>query len=238
VTTSNTALASSAPTSTALTATSTSTKKATNPARSSNVRPAKRSFGAEKSDDDYWVTRGKRWTKAEIQVLKLGRLLKVAELQERLPGRSRAAILGKRRDLGINRHVPWTQGEDEELRIAAKRTGATGISRILPHRTAWAVIERSKALGVPLFNKHKQPLAIVGESLADAIRQRAREDGFSMRGLDCELCTGGYFTNVASQRAKRGSGPYMPAIRKAIEFFEAELITGPDGTITIDWKDE
>jgi hypothetical protein len=30
----------------------------------------------------------------------------------------------------------------------------------------------------------------------------------------------------------------MPAIRKAVEFFEAELVTGPDGTITIDWKDE
>lgn len=97
---------------------------------------------------------------------------------------------------------------------------------------------RAQALGIKLFNYHDKPLNIIGEPLADAIRKRAREDGLSMRGLDCELCTGGYFTNVAAHRARRGSGPYMPAILKAIEFFDAELVTGPNGTITIDWKDE
>jgi len=133
---------------------------------------------------------------------------------------------------------PWTRGEDEEIRQAGKRTGPTGIHRVLPHRTPWEIRKRADALSIALFNYHDKPLAILGEPLADAIRQRAKEDGLSMRGLDCELNAGGYFTNVASQRAKRGAGPYMPAIRKAIEFFEAELITGPDGTITIDWKDE
>jgi hypothetical protein len=59
-----------------------------------------------------------------------------------------------------------------------------------------------------------------------------------MRRLDAELQTSGYFTNVAALRARRGAGPYMPSIRKAIEFFDAALVTGPDGTITIDWKDE
>jgi hypothetical protein len=30
----------------------------------------------------------------------------------------------------------------------------------------------------------------------------------------------------------------MTAIRKAVEFFGAELVTAPDGAITIDWKDD
>jgi hypothetical protein len=181
---------------------------------------------------------GRAWIKAEIQILNLGRLLKTADLQERLPGRSQHAIRSKRRELGIDRHVGWTAGEDEELRLSANRKGAFRIHRILPHRTPWQITKRAKQLGITLFNSHDKPLAILGEPLADAIRARAGEDGFSMRGLDCELNTGGYFTNVASLRAKRGSGPYMPAIRKAVDFFEGELITGPDGTITIDWKDE
>jgi hypothetical protein len=109
---------------------------------------------------------------------------------------------------------------------------------LLPHRTITEIQRRAKQLRVELFNRYEQPLFTIGEPLADAIRLRAREDGISMRGLDRELGTSGYFTNVASLRAKRGSGPYMPAIHKAIEFFEAELLTGPDGTITINWKDE
>jgi hypothetical protein len=181
---------------------------------------------------------GRAWTQYELQVLKLGRLRKSVELLDLLPGRSIHAIWSKRRQLGINRIVPWTAGEDEELKLSASTRGAIGIHRILPHRTPHQIAKRAEKLGITLFNCHDQPLDILGEPLADAIRQRAKEDGFSMRGLDCELNTGGYFTNVASLRAKRGSGPYMPAIRKAIEFFEAELITGPDGTISIDWKDE
>jgi hypothetical protein len=134
--------------------------------------------------------------------------------------------------------LPWTPGEDEELRRAAPTKGATAIHHILPHRGVHEINLRARSLGLKLFNYHDKPLAIIGEPLADAIRQRAREDGFSMRGLDCELNTGGYFTNVAALRVRRGSGPYMPAIRKALEFFEAELVTAPDGAITIDWKDE
>jgi hypothetical protein len=116
--------------------------------------------------------------------------------------------------------------------------GVNRIHHILPHRTCHEIKQHAKALGIELFRYHEKPLAIIGEPLADAIRTRAREDGFSIRGLDCELGTSAYFTNVAAHRARRGTGPYMPAIRKAVEFFEAELVTGPDGTITIDWKDE
>ncbi|MGC0389374.1 hypothetical protein [Bradyrhizobium sp. USDA 241] len=177
----------------------------------------------------------------ELDILRRNRHLRTAQLQELLPPhRSRASIQAKRdKTPGLGyRCLPWRKGEDEELRRAAPTKGATAIHHVLPHRTVWEINLRAKALGIKLFNYHEKPLAIVGEPLADAIRQRAREDGLSMRGLDCELGTSGYFTNVAAQRARRGSAPYMPAIRKAIAFFEAELVTGPDGTITIDWKDE
>ena len=170
--------------------------------------------------------------------MRKNRHLRTHQLQELLPGRSRQSIAKKRNSVpGLSfERLAWTRGEDEELRRLAAR-GRSAVRRVLPHRTFWEIEQRAKALGVTLVNPHDKPLAILGEPLADAIRKRAKEDGLSMRGLDCELGTSGYFTNVAALRAKRGSGPYMPAIRKAIEFFEAELVTGPDGVITIDWKD-
>jgi hypothetical protein len=237
--TSNPALASSAPTSIAHTATSTSTKKGTAPVKRSNARTAGRTSGAARFDESYFATRGRAYTRAEMDIIKRSRHLKTRELQALLPGRTRYSIAAKRNKSGFSfRRPPFTRGEDEEIRRSAPTKGATGIHHILPHRTPWEISQRAKALGISLFNFHERPLAVVGEPLADAIRQRAREDGLSMRGLDCELGTAGYFTNVASHRAKRGSGPYMPAIRKAIAFFEAELVTGPGGTSTIDWKDK
>ena len=186
-----------------------------------------------------YATRGKPWTAAEIDILRRGIYKTCEELLPLLPGRTKAAVQGRRNKLGYqHRIVPWTRGEDEEIRVAGKRTGPSGLHRLLPHRTITQIQHRAKELRVELFNRWEQPLANVGEPLADAIRKRANEDGISMRGLDRELGTSAYFTNCAALRAKRGSPPYMPAIRKAIEFFEAELVTGPDGTVTIDWKDE
>jgi hypothetical protein len=204
----------------------------------SSVRTARRNSGAGKSDN-YWATRGKPWSDHEVEILRRHRHRPTVDLVDLLPGRTFAAISGKRYNMHLQfRLMPWARGEDEEIRVVGKTNGITAIRRRLPHRTRIEIERRAKHLGVTVFNRCAQPPIIVGEPLADAIRQRAREDGISMRGLDRELGTGGYFTNVASQRAKSGSGPYMPAISKAIEFFEAELVTGPDGTITINWKDE
>lgn len=234
----NTSAAISAPTSTALIANTTSVRKETNPPRSSSARPASGSSTAERSGSDFWVRCGKAYTNAELTIIKRNRHLRTHELQKLLPGRSRQSIAKKRGTTGFTyRRPPFTQGEDEEIRRAAPTKGATAITHILPHRTPWEINKRAQELGIKLFNYHDKPLTIIGEPLADAIRQRAREDGLSMRGLDAELNTGGYFTNCAALRVRRGSGPYMPNIRKAIEFFDAELVTGPDGTITIDWKD-
>lgn len=214
-------------------------RKETDRERSSSVLPAKRNSGAGKFDSTFFVRSGKAYTNAEIGIMRKNRHLLTHQLQELLPERSRQSIAKKRNAVpGLSFvRLPWRRGEDEELRRSASTKGATAIRHILPHRTIWEINQRANALGLKLFNYHQKPLAIIGEPLADAIRKRAREDGLSMRGLDCELGTSGYFTNVAALRAKRGSGPYMPAIRKAVEFFEAELVTGPDGTITIDWKD-
>jgi hypothetical protein len=179
------------------------------------------------------------WSDVEEDILKRNKHTKTCDLVAFLPGRTKVAISAKRSNMGLSvTPLPFTRGEDEEIRIAGKRTGASGLQRLLPHRTVTEIQRRAKQLRVELFNRYEQPLFTIREPLADAIRLRAREDGISMRGLDRELGTSQYFTNVAALRAKRGSGPYMPAIHKAVEFFEAELLTGPDGTITIDWKDQ
>lgn len=172
--------------------------------------------------------------------MRRNRHLKTSDLLLLLPPyRSRTSVQTKRDKtpgLGFQR-LSWKHGEDEELRRLAPTRGRSAVRRALPHRTFFEINQRAAELGVTITNPWDKPLAIIGEPLADAIRKRAREDGLSMRGLDCELGTSGYFTNVAALRARRGTGPYMPAIRKAVEFFEAELVTGPDGAITIDWKD-
>jgi hypothetical protein len=239
---SNAALDGYAPTSSVLNATLSSMKKETARATSSAARTAERNSSAERSTDDPnpWVTSGKQYTTAEIDIMRRNRHLKTSDLLQLLPPyRSRQSVQAKRDKtpgLGFQR-LPWRHGEDEELRRLAPTRGPSAVRRVLPHRTRFEIQQRAQALGIELFNPWDKPLAIIGEPLADAIRKRAREDGLSMRGLDCELGTSAYFTNVAALRARRGSGPYMPAIRKAVEFFEAELATGPDGTITIDWKD-
>ncbi|WFU52230.1 hypothetical protein QA639_21215 [Bradyrhizobium pachyrhizi] len=197
-----------------------------------------RSSGAERSDS-FFVRCGKQYTNAEAEIIRRNRHLKLHELQLLLPGRSRHSISGKRSSTGFTyRRPPFTHGEDEEIRRYAPTRGATGITHVLPHRTKWDITKRARELGVTLFNSHELPLKILGEPLADAIRKRAREDGFSVRALDAELGTGLYFTSCAALRVQRGSKPNMTAIRKAIEFFDAALIPGPDGTYTIDWKDE
>ncbi|MEY9178410.1 hypothetical protein AB7M47_005523 [Bradyrhizobium elkanii] len=232
-------LGTSEPTSIVPFATTTSTKKATNPARSSNALRASKSSGAERSGDGFFVRCGKQYTNAEIDIIRRNRHLRLHDLHALLPGRSRQSVSGKRSSTGFTyRRPPFTRGEDEEIRRAAATKGATGISHILPHRTKWDITKRAQELGVTLFNSHELPLKILGEPLADAIRKRAREDGISVRALDAELGTGLYFTSCAALRAQRGSKPNMTAIRKAIEFFDAALIPGPEGTFTIDWKDE
>jgi hypothetical protein len=191
------------------------------------------------SKGNRWATNGKEYTEAECEIIRAGKYLEIAELMKQLPGRSKSSVSGKRRWLASEyRIIPFTRGEDEEIKIVGKRVGLYGIRRLMPHRTIDHIKNRAHQLRVDLFKKTEAPLNIVGEPLADAIRDRAREAGIAMRALDRELGTGGYFTNVAALRAKRGSGPYMPAILKALEFFEAELVTTPDGVTTIDWKDE
>jgi hypothetical protein len=213
-------------------------RKETAPARSSPAPAALGSSGAAKSANR-WVTNGREYTAEEIKTLKAGKHLKLSELMKQLPGRTAASVSKKRGKVDAEYRLrPFTRGEDEEIRVLGKRTGPTGIRKVLPHRTITEIRRRAEQLGVQLYNYHDQPLKVLGEPLADAIRMRAREAGISMRALDRELRTGGYFTNVAAHRVSRGTGAYMPAILKGLEFFEAELVTAPDGAMTIDWKDE
>lgn len=185
------------------------------------------------------IQRSNPYSADELNIIKRNRHLRHDEIKDLLPGRSLYSIKSKRQHTGFTYRRPlFTRGEDEEIKLAAPTKGASAIAHILPHRTPWEIEKRAAQLGIDLFNAHDRALEVIGEPLADAIRQRAKEDGISMRRLDAELQTSGYFTNVAALRARRGAGPYMPAIRKAIEFFDAALVTGPDGTITIDWKDE
>jgi len=229
VTTSNTALAGSELTSCALTATSSSTKKETDPARQSSVRLVSTNFGAERFDNRF-ATNGRPWSTRELTRLKKHASTQLDKLVKLFPGRTPEAVKTKRTRLGFTgeKNRNWTREEDGQLRdMCSRGMGWTAMAREtgIDRETI-----RSRCLTKLLIRPNKPKVKIIGEPFADAIRQRAAEDGIAMRGLDREIGTGTYFTSNCELRAMRGSGPDMNAIAKAVEFFGGEL--------AINWKDE
>jgi hypothetical protein len=219
----------SEPTSTAPTVGSTSTKKATAPARLSNVRIAGRNSGAEKFASPF-VTNGKPWTRRELTTLRKHADLPLDELVKFFPGRTGTAVKSKRSKMGFTGkpNRDWTREEDNRLRdMCSRGMGWTTMSReigIDPETIRW------RCLNKLLIQPNKPKVQLTGEALVDAVRQRAAEDGIAMRALDRELGTGTYFTSNCELRAKRGARPDMNAIAKAVEFFGGEM--------TINWRDE
>jgi hypothetical protein len=197
--------------------------------RSSSVRLVSRNFGAERFDNPF-VTNGRPWTKREITRIKKHANLPLDKLVKLFPGRTPQSVKTKRTRLGITgeNNRTWTREEDQKLRDMCEAgmgwtamSGAIGIDR---EAIRWRCINKL------LIRPNRPKVKIIGEPFADAVRQRAAQDGIGMRALDREIGTGTYFTSNCELRAQRGSGPDMNAISKAVHFFGGEL--------KIDWKDE
>lgn len=197
--------------------------------RSSNALPAKRSSGVERFDNPF-VTNGRPWTKREISRLNKHAQLPLEKLVKLFPGRTPEAVRSKRTKTGAtgetNRN--WTREEDNQLReLCAAGKGWTAMSRIMGIEMETI---RWRCLNKLLIRPNKPKVKIIGEPFADAVRQRAAQDGIGMRALDREIGTGHYFRSSCELRAMRGAEPDMNAIAKAVAFFGGEL--------TINWKDE
>jgi hypothetical protein len=147
VTISNTALASSGPTSIARTATSTSTKKETDPARSSSALPARRSSGVGRFANV--------WSESEYDVLRNNRTMTSRQLMELLPGRSEKAISNARERKNLRK--AWLIGELETLENN-RHVPSWKLSEMLPGRTVSTIQSHRKKIGFPLIRgKPKQP---------------------------------------------------------------------------------
>ena len=188
---------------------------------------------AERFDrsNDRRTGHGASWTDDEIEVLKANRHLSARSLVPLLPGRSEQSIRTKRQHTGWTRidDTKWSDIEDRRLKRFAETLCVTRISKQMPGRDYNSVLRRAKILGITL-RPWSKPLAMSGDPLIDAVRQRAHEDGISVMALDRELGTGNYFSSDCLSAAKRGQRRRLDNIAKAVEFF--------GGEITINWKDE
>jgi hypothetical protein len=164
----------------------------------------------------------KIWDATEDEVVKRTAGEAIAVTQKLLPHRTSNAI-GRRR---VKLHIlgrklkQWTTHEDRTLR-ANIALSYPAIAKILPGRTAHGVQGRAWYLGMrkSCLNRPKAK----GLPLYDVVRNRAYEDGMSMRALDCELRTGSYF------RANQKKTLNWKKVARAVDFFGGEM--------TIDWKD-
>jgi hypothetical protein len=199
------------------------------PVRRSNARVARRNSGVAKSGNRY-VTNGKEWTPLEYEILRVNRDLSLDELMLLFPKRTRLAVQTKRVRLGLTptKNRDWTKEEDDQLR--AMCAAGKGWSEMSREMGVDLEAIRWRCLNKLLIRPNKPKVKVIGEPFADAIRQRAAQDGIGMRALDREIGTGTYFNSNCERRATRGLGPDMNAIAKAVEFFGGEL--------TINWKDE
>lgn len=185
----------------------------------------------------YFARSGKQWTDAEKAIVRNNRHMRTDDLVKLLPGRSRHSVQSWRvnNDLGFKQPKVWTATEDAIIRECYLRNeGATAVHRSLPHRTTWDIDQRAKQLRLQYT---RRDIKVIGHPIVDAIRRRAREDGLSMRKLDREL-GGCFFTNDAALRVRNGHRMDWNKINQALDFFDARLVTAPDGSQQIDWQDE
>lgn len=164
-----------------------------------------------------------RWTEAEMELLRSCKRKKLNSIVKLFPGRTRTAIERQRGVLGhakkanpdwTNRQVEalvrlYPEGSREELKSATKRS--------------WEAI-RSRARHMGLTRKRK-PRDTSHETLRQALRNRAREDGISLRGLARNVGVWPWKFRESGWRKLR-----LDEFEKCIAFF--------GGRILIDWQDD
>lgn len=177
-----------------------------------------------------FATRGKAWSRDEIEILRNNRDKTAKSLLSLLPERTLYSIIHKRNKAGFDRINPtlWSRDEDRLLRRLADTTTASELTGLFHNRSYESIRVRAKYLGLSLKSNIETPRR-TGNDLIDAVRARSIEDGISLTALDRELGIRNYFAS----NCIRGYKTNLKNIAKAVAFFGGEL----KGT-TIDWKDE
>ena len=169
------------------------------------------------------------WSPEEHAVLLTTKGKPLGSVLHLFPKRTRSAVMQRRQRFNCAGPKPrsWTKAETARLREAAKSNALTEIALSIPTRTAQAVRMRAQRMGVTY---PRPQLKMRGEPIYDEIRMRVWEDGISLRALNEELNTHGYFT-----RWRKWPRPlHLKYVAIALDFFGARLRR--DGSI--DWQDE
>lgn len=150
-----------------------------------------------------------------------------------LPHRSRAGIEKRRNALGLTpaRVMEWRTTEDKVIRENyLKVRDAAGLTAMLPGRTLPAVQKRVLRLNLEI-----PPLAFdTSNDVVNAINNRCRDLGYTMRDLDRIAKTDEYFTRRAwgsydKDNSGRRAVIYSASISKAVNALGGELrVEWPD----------
>jgi hypothetical protein len=138
----------------------------------------------------------------------------------RLPHRTRAALKHRAAKLDIvrRRHV-WTAPAVRRLTtLVAANASNIELARAFPHLRLTQIAAKIGHLGLP---KRKIRLAVFDDLLLDGVRQRAVEEGLSLRDLDRLAATGRYFQS---------------STRRLVLAHVARAIAILDGDVVIQWN--
>jgi len=146
-----------------------------------------------------------------------------AATEKALPHRTRCAILGRCRALGLRiGHVkPFTAREQSAFRHDYQTMEWSALLEKYNHRTAAAIKTKARSLGI---RRPRKPLKTLGDELLDATRNECFRQKLSMSDLDEFVGSKPYFRYCQVRR------PNYAHIVRAIR----EL----GGTIKIEWSEE
>ena len=153
-------------------------------------------------------------------------------LQAALPHRGAAAVRSRRHALGLapGKVRPWTNHEERILRENyLKVTNTRGLAKLLPDRTIDNIGVHLKLMGLRI----PPPAFDTGSDVVNAIRERCRVLGYSMRDLDRMAGTGHYFTAHMYTRSV-GNRDKVCQMSKTY----ALAVQALGGTFRVDWPDD
>ncbi len=153
----------------------------------------------------------RRWTEPEDIVLRELADRPLREIRAKLPHRSEGAIRRRRADLDLTPpRAFWTNQDIDLLKKNTAKIDIVELCKLFPKRTIRQDQSKCVHLGI---HRGTAPLTSTGNWLCDAIRDRCRELGYSMRKLDGMAKTGTYF-EFRSWHAKEGHR-WVPMVKAA-----------------------
>jgi hypothetical protein len=165
------------------------------------------------------------WSAAEDQTLRRA-YPNYAAAKRRLPRRTRGAIKSHAKRLGIQRRrYPWTDDDFAKLRRVYPVATKQELMAAFPGRTFYALESMAHCKHI---RKQRRPFQKTGDHLIDAVRERARGQGYTMTDLDEIAKTGAFFQLRAWNHCVHRAYQHL---YRAVEALDGEMLPPTDAPI-------